>query len=502
MRSFRFLSLFLLFFIFTQANTHGGKKKEALGSQQQHTRIKKNQPSSATKFRLYTDTTEEGCLILFDQLETLDKCSFNTSLPLVMIVHGWSVDGMLEGWIWKMVAALKSQHKQTNVIIADWLTLAHQHYPIAAQNTRHIGQEIADFLEWLEESVQFSRSNVHLIGYSLGAHVSGFAGSYISGTNKIGRITGLDPAGPLFEGMSPTDRLSPDDANFVDAIHTFTQQHMGLSVGIKQPVAHFDFYPNGGTFQPGCHIMHMYNHIAQYGITGITQTVKCAHERSVHLFIDSLLHDDKQSMAYWCNDIHTFDKGMCLSCRKNRCNTLGYNIRKERLQINRRLFLKTRAHAPFKVYHYQFKIHFINEIQEKQVEPTFTVSLTGTKEDAENLSITLLEGITGNKTYSFLITLDIDIGELMMIKFKWEGTAVWENIWDTVQTIIPWTKDNRRPGLIVKTIRVKAGETQQKMTFCSQSVNNVHLHPAQEKTFVRCPNSSRRLKRKFKVTRT
>lgn len=49
-----------------------------------------------------------------------------------------------------------------------------------------------------------------------------------------------------------------------------------------------------------------------------------------------------------------------------------------------------------------------------------------------------------------------------MIKFKWEGTAVWKNIWDKFQTIIPWTKGTRRPGLIVKTIRVKAGETQQK----------------------------------------
>lgn len=49
-----------------------------------------------------------------------------------------------------MAAALKSQRNEMNVVIADWLTLAHQHYPIAVWNTRTTGQEIAQFLEWLE----------------------------------------------------------------------------------------------------------------------------------------------------------------------------------------------------------------------------------------------------------------------------------------------------------------------------------------------------------------
>lgn len=410
-----------------------------------------------------------------------------------MIIHGWTVDGALESWVWQLAAVLRAR-APVNVALADWLSLAHSHYAKAVHNTRRAGHEVAALLRWLEEAARFSRSNVHLIGYSLGAHVSGFAGSSIGGEDKIGRITGLDPAGPMFEYTSPSERLSPDDASFVDAIHTFTREHMGLSVGIKQPVAHYDFYPNGGSFQPGCHFLDLYKQIANHGLNAITQTIKCAHERSVHLFIDSLLYPDNQSTAYLCSDMDSFSQGLCLSCKKGHCNTLGYHVRQEgQSKRSKKLFLVTRAQAPFKVFHYQFKMHFINQI-ETPVEPTFTMSLFGDKDAVHKIPITLGTGITRNKTYSLLITLDVDLGELLLIKFKWENSAVWANVWNTVQTIFPWGSGSSSSGLILKSIKVKSGETQQRMAFCSENMDDLQLHPTQEKTFVRCETTSKKTK--------
>lgn len=52
--------------------------------------------------------------------------------------------------------------------------------------------------------------------YLLGAHLCGYAGYYLQKdfSLTLGRITGLDPAEPLFGDTDPIVRLDRNDANF------------------------------------------------------------------------------------------------------------------------------------------------------------------------------------------------------------------------------------------------------------------------------------------------
>lgn len=95
--------------------------------------------------------------------------------------------------------------------------------------------------------------------------MAGFAGKTLKEWGLLlPRITGLDPAGPLF--MNEQGHISAGDAKFVGEIFNFESQKIvknwrSLDIihtdsgffGIPWPVGHADFYPNGGfALQPGC----------------------------------------------------------------------------------------------------------------------------------------------------------------------------------------------------------------------------------------------------------
>ena len=66
------------------------------------------------------------------------------------------------------------------------------------------------------------------------------------------RITGLDPAGPLFEQTTSAVRIDRSDCSFVDIIHTNGGNEDAGFLGMNAAVGHSDFFPNGGHQQPKC----------------------------------------------------------------------------------------------------------------------------------------------------------------------------------------------------------------------------------------------------------
>ncbi|KAL2097094.1 hypothetical protein ACEWY4_006301 [Coilia grayii] len=424
-----------------------------------------------TRFSLRTseEPDEDVCYLVIGKEATISECRFNASSQTFVIIHGWSVSGLFESWVYKLVTALYEREPSANVIVVDWLDRASQHYPTSAENTRLVGKDVARFVNWLED-LEYPLERLHLLGYSLGAHVAGVAGNLMN--HKVNRITGLDPAGPRFEHAEDLRRLSPDDANFVDVLHTNIRGTPDLSIGIQRPVGHVDIYPNGGAVQPGCTLQNTMKLIASFGINNMDQLVKCSHERSVHLFIDSLVNQQHQSMAFRCSSKEAFYKGLCLSCRKNRCNKLGYGVNKIRTSRSAKMYLKTRELMPYKVFHYQVKVHVFSQKNLSVVEQPMQVSLYGTHGEQEGISITV-PTMSTNSTISFLVAADVEIGDLLMVKLKWERDSYLSTLFG-------------KNEFIIRRLRIKSGETQSKLIFSAKEEEFAHLtQGGEEAVFVK-----------------
>ncbi|KAJ8714589.1 hypothetical protein PYW07_002814 [Mythimna separata] len=198
------------------------------------------------QYFLYTRRNPETSqpLIINDEA-SIKNSNFDARLPTVVVVHGW-----LSNQDTNLNPVIRDAYLgayDVNVIVMDWRRLAISNYVTAARGVPAAGRGLGQFLAFLNSVTGVPFDRMHLVGFSLGAHLVGNAGRELGG--RVARVTALDPAGPLWNLNS--DRVNPNDGRYVEAIHTDGGYTVG-GLGIGSDVANADFYVNGGISQPGC----------------------------------------------------------------------------------------------------------------------------------------------------------------------------------------------------------------------------------------------------------
>ncbi|XP_032514820.2 phospholipase A1 member A-like [Danaus plexippus] len=217
----------------------------------------------AVQYLLFTRKNPRVSESLFiNNANSITKSNFNPGVPTVVIVHGWL--GNQYSDINPTIRDAYLDKSDVNIIVLDWAVLAMLNYPTAAAGVPNIGRELGRFLSFLNEVTGAPYNRMHLIGFSLGAHIVGNAGRKLGG--RIARVTGLDPAGPLWTENS--NRFRSTDGIYTEAIHT---NGSPLGFGIEFAVADVDFFVNGGKSQPGC-LDNLCNHNRAWEVFAATVT--------------------------------------------------------------------------------------------------------------------------------------------------------------------------------------------------------------------------------------
>jgi len=255
------------------------------------------------------------------QLSLEDESTFIPNIETVFMSHGYQSSAEGKHGCEKFVQTYNKAGRDLQVICIDWRNLASLGvwdviknkgpYNGEAQNCVDVGWWMGRLLASLVEKTGLEVSKVHLIGHSLGAHVVGMMGrtfTSISG-KQVARVTGLDPAGPLFvrdEYGLKKHMIGQDSATFVDIIHTdggfdpyaFNLVHLSDSTeyGALEALGHADFYPNGGSYQgpSGCHEW-------QVGV--------CSHGRSIVYYLHSIIEGSTSFPAFPCASDKTCSEG-------------------------------------------------------------------------------------------------------------------------------------------------------------------------------------------------
>lgn len=249
-----------------------------------------------TAFRIYSRARENGTVVSFDRIENClpdsDNCdvypydlslilnsSFNIRKRTIILIGGYFSKDPSQ-WEVRM-KDLWLKLDDVNVIIVSWTGGNSGIYQTAAVNTRPVGRQLTVLLYYiakfngLDLSDDSFAEKIYIIGHSLGAHIAGFTGADLAG--RIGRISGLEPAGPQFDSLDARFRLDKTDAQLVDVLHTNAGASFFLEsqYGSALKSGHIDLYANDGFHQPGCS----------------SDRLGCSHKKANHYYEAFLRHE-------------------------------------------------------------------------------------------------------------------------------------------------------------------------------------------------------------------
>ena len=122
----------------------------------------------ATKFTLYNKYTSSlGEIISADNIGK----NYDSKLPTKFIIHGF-VQHAFVSWVIDLKNALLSVDN-VNVVSVDWSKGSGIPYEQATANKQIVGAEIAKLVNAMINTKGALAKDFHLIGHSLGSHISG-----------------------------------------------------------------------------------------------------------------------------------------------------------------------------------------------------------------------------------------------------------------------------------------------------------------------------------------
>ncbi|XP_069679635.1 phospholipase A1-like [Periplaneta americana] len=224
---------------------------------------------------------------------------------------------------------------------------------------------------------------MHFMGLSLGAHTAAYTARTLP---RIARLTGLDPAGPLYEGNSDEVKLNVNDAAFVEVIHT--NGFPLTSFGSYSPLGDVDFYFNGGVIQPGCGFgrdINIDEKLVTQNISivnGLLQPARCSHSRSLVYYTEALKN---QGCIFWGSNRRTSTLQSTPTTHETRNSNLS-SLKECTLASCIPVGLKTidypakgsfdvytRSSSPFCIKHTDVDQHMMQELEEFQSQQLETI---------------------------------------------------------------------------------------------------------------------------------